>query len=230
MSNPAIIRRVVRERVKKCQNHFLDTFRYFVAQGKKHQKLSKSIFWRFLTFFAQDKNRQKCSKIFFDAIRQSSRGTNFRPLFQARKTQTQTSWSGYPLVGWGVKNVKGWGPKSSVCPSKPGKPNFLGRMPGILPGYPRVARKVWKNKSLCSILIPYNFLSIKEIWNQWPRCQWNFRITVHSCDNTYSGLFLEVMKKTTLTVTLSIVTCSLCHLFLVKEFPRFDLLISANLG
>ena len=25
-------------------------------------------------------------------------------------------------------------------------------------------------------------------------------------------------------------TCSLCHLFLVKEFPCFDWLISANLG
>ena len=30
--------------------------------------------------------------------------------------------------------VKGWGPKSSVCSSKPGKPN--------LPGYPGGARKV----------------------------------------------------------------------------------------
>ena len=27
--------------------------------------------------------------------------------------------------------MKGWGPKSSVCPSKPGKPNFLGDVPGV---------------------------------------------------------------------------------------------------
>ena len=27
-----------------------------------------------------------------------------------------------------------------------------------------------------------------------------------------------------------VVTCSLCHLVFVKEFPRFDRLISANFG
>ena len=29
--------------------------------------------------------------------------------------------------GVGVFHVKGWGPKSSVCPSKPGKPNLFWR-------------------------------------------------------------------------------------------------------
>ena len=45
----------------------------------------------------------------------------------------------------GVFHVKGWGPKSSVCPSKPGKSNFFGRdIPGFcrdLPGAPEKFEK-----------------------------------------------------------------------------------------
>ena len=44
--------------------------------------------------------------------------------------------------GVGVFHVKGWGPKSSVCPSKPGKPNFFGGISRDLPGYPGGPRKV----------------------------------------------------------------------------------------
>ena len=58
--------------------------------------------------------------------------------------------------GVGVFHVKGWGPKSSACPSKPGKSNCFG---GIsrqkLPGYPGGARKVREKKGLCSIFVPY---------------------------------------------------------------------------
>ena len=46
--------------------------------------------------------------------------------------------------GVGVFHVKGWGPKSSVCPSR--IPHFLAGYPGILPGYPGGARKVWEKK------------------------------------------------------------------------------------
>ena len=43
--------------------------------------------------------------------------------------------------------MKGWGPKSSVCPSKPGKPNFFGRISRVfffcwdIPGVPKKFEK-----------------------------------------------------------------------------------------
>ena len=52
--------------------------------------------------------------------------------------------------------MKGWGPKSLVCPSKPKETNIFG---GIsrdscqdIPGAPKSLR----NKSLCSIVGPYD--------------------------------------------------------------------------
>ena len=51
--------------------------------------------------------------------------------------------------GVGVLHVKGWGPKSSVCPSKPGK-SISRRCPKSL-----------RNKSLCSIFVP-NFGSLNS--------------------------------------------------------------------
>ena len=61
--------------------------------------------------------------------------------------------------GVGAFHVKGWGPKSSVCPSKPGKSIlFLRDIPGICRGYPGGARKVREKKSLCSILVPYSVI------------------------------------------------------------------------
>ena len=44
--------------------------------------------------------------------------------------------------GVGVFHVEGWGPKSSVCPSKPRETKLFGGISRILPGYPRNARKV----------------------------------------------------------------------------------------
>ena len=45
--------------------------------------------------------------------------------------------------GVGVFHVKGWGPKSSVCPSKPRETKLFWRgIPGFSPGYPGGARKV----------------------------------------------------------------------------------------
>ena len=56
---------------------------------------------------------------------------------------------------WGrVFHVKGWGPKSSVCPSKPRETKLFGGTPrdfaGISQGRPKSLRK----NSLCSILVP----------------------------------------------------------------------------
>ena len=44
--------------------------------------------------------------------------------------------------------MKGWGPKSSACPSKPRETKLLAGYPAILPGYPRGARKV-RTKKVC---------------------------------------------------------------------------------
>ena len=56
--------------------------------------------------------------------------------------------------GVGVFHVKGWGPKSSVCPLKPEKANFLAGFPGSLPGFPGGARKFEKKKFV------FNFRSL----------------------------------------------------------------------
>ena len=52
--------------------------------------------------------------------------------------------------------MKEWGPKSSVCPSKPGKSNFFGRdSPGFCRDIPGAPEK-FEKKKLCSILVPYS--------------------------------------------------------------------------
>ena len=77
------------------------------------------------------------------------------PIFQARKRNPNLNF----LVrifsgGVGVFHVKGWGAKSSVCPSNQGNQTLLAGYPGILPGYPGGARKVWEKKVWCSIFVP----------------------------------------------------------------------------
>ena len=54
-------------------------------------------------------------------------------------------------------HMKGWGPKSSVCPSKAGKSNFLAGYPGILLGYPggTPQKKVWEKKKFVFNSCPY---------------------------------------------------------------------------
>ena len=52
--------------------------------------------------------------------------------------------------------MKGWGPKSSVCPSKPGKPNFFGGISRDFAGISRRRPKSSSKKSLCLIFLPYN--------------------------------------------------------------------------
>ena len=57
--------------------------------------------------------------------------------------------------GVGVFHVKGWGPKSSVCPSKPGKPNFFGGISRDFAGISRRCPKSLRKKHLC-----FNFCSL----------------------------------------------------------------------
>ena len=50
--------------------------------------------------------------------------------------------------GVGVFHLKGWGPRSSACPSKPRETKFLRDIPGFLERYPGGARKV-REKKVC---------------------------------------------------------------------------------
>ena len=51
--------------------------------------------------------------------------------------------------------MKGWGLKSSVCPSKPGKSNFFGGTSRDFAGISRRWPKSLRKESLCSIFGPY---------------------------------------------------------------------------
>ena len=50
--------------------------------------------------------------------------------------------------------MKGWGPKSSVCPSKPGKSNFLGRISRDFPGISRQCPKSLRKKDCVQSISP----------------------------------------------------------------------------
>ena len=57
--------------------------------------------------------------------------------------------------GVGVFHVNGWGPKSSIRPSKPAKSNFLGGISRDFAGISRGRPKSLRKKSLGSIFVPY---------------------------------------------------------------------------
>ena len=59
--------------------------------------------------------------------------------------------------------VKGWGAKSSVCPSKAGITNFFGGISRDLAGISRRCPKSLRKKSLCSIFVPYFFWNFKHL-------------------------------------------------------------------
>ena len=63
--------------------------------------------------------------------------------------------------GVGVFHVNGWGPKSSICPSKPGKSNFLGGISRDFAGISRGCPKSLRKKSLCSISGPHNWFMLQ---------------------------------------------------------------------
>ena len=55
--------------------------------------------------------------------------------------------------GVGVFHVKGWGPKSSGCPSKPRETKLSGRISRDFAGISRGHPKSLRRKSLCSIFV-----------------------------------------------------------------------------
>ena len=55
--------------------------------------------------------------------------------------------------------MNGWGPKSSVCPSKPRESNFFGGISRDFAGISRKRPKSLRKKCLGSILVPYVYLA-----------------------------------------------------------------------
>ena len=51
--------------------------------------------------------------------------------------------------------MKGWGPKSSVCPSKYRETKLFGGIPRDFAGISRECPKSLSKRGLCSILVPY---------------------------------------------------------------------------
>ena len=108
------------------------------------------------------KNHPKTSQEFSEQFRPSTQKR--RALFSKNQTKRFTRSSpGIPFLaslsgkkrnpnlnflvqifsgGAGVFHVKGWGPKSSVCPSKPGKPNLFG---GISRDFAGISRRCPKS-------------------------------------------------------------------------------------
>ena len=56
--------------------------------------------------------------------------------------------------GLGVFHVKGWGPKSSICPSKPGKSNCFGGISRDFAGISRKCPKSLRKKVCVQLLAP----------------------------------------------------------------------------
>ena len=91
---------------------------------------------------------------------------------QARKTNPNLNFGTRTFSGGvGVFHTKGWGPKSSVCPSKPGKSNFFGGISrdfaGISRGRPKSLgkKKVWVQFSFPKIQSRLKLSVSIEIFN-----------------------------------------------------------------
>ena len=57
-------------------------------------------------------------------------------------------------MGWGSSTWRGGGQKVRYVPRNPGNQTFLAGYPGILPGYPGSARKVWEKNVWVQFLAP----------------------------------------------------------------------------
>ena len=99
--------------------------------------------------------------------RTGKRGLGSRKsIIQARETNPNLNFRARIFSGGvGVFHMKGWGPKSSVCPSNPGKSNFFGGISRDFAGdIPQVPEKFEKKK------FGFNFRSL--IMCKWMRPFW----------------------------------------------------------
>ena len=93
-----------------------------------------------------------CLCLFFQELDMES----FVAWYQGGKRNPNPNFSVRILSGGvAVFHVNGWGPKSSIRPSKPGKSNFLGGISRDFAGMSRKCPKSLRKKCLCSILVPY---------------------------------------------------------------------------
>ena len=84
----------------------------------------------------------------------SQQGTALQMSGKKKKSANLNFWVRTSSVGVGVFHVKGWGPKSSVCPSKPGKPSFWAGYPRIFAGISRGCLKSSRIKICVQVVAP----------------------------------------------------------------------------
>ena len=119
---------------------YLDLWQVFPPQSQPKQELFGTDIWR--SFGCPGPAlRSGPSKPW--EVGDKIQGPSFR---QEKGTQTQTFWSGYSRVGWGSSTWTGGGQKVRYVPRNQGNQTFWAGYPGILPGYPGIARKVGEKK------------------------------------------------------------------------------------
>ena len=110
---------------------------------------------------------------------------NFK-IREEKRTQTEAFRSRYLWVGWGSSTSRGGFQKVRYVLRNPGKPNFLARYPGILPGYPGGAREVWERKVRVQSLRNFETLHSREL----RVADWNVSSVVLESGDA-SGAFLQ---------------------------------------
>ena len=88
---------------------------------------------------------------------------------QEKGTQTLTFLVRIFPDGVGVFHVKGWGPKSSVCPSKPGKSNFFGGISRNFAWDIPAAPEKFEKKKVCVQFLAPNFSEKTVFCETWVR-------------------------------------------------------------
>ena len=122
-----------------------------VCAVRKNFFITKNFSRFFFTFYLQGKIKITLqgkmnvnSMIGLKGIFRGSLKTTSRNKKKLQGLKNPNFWVRISSAGVGVFHVKGgWGPKNSVCPSKPGKPNFFG---GISRDFAGVSRRCPKSQ------------------------------------------------------------------------------------
>ena len=151
------------------RRNFAETFFSFQRKNLKGNNWRAKSFRHFLTLFhtfsyfstlpkgffvllklrpKKGNKKKKEAKPFCTLVVARLSSSNLSTVWEEKRTQTQTFWSGYLRAGWGSSTWRGGGQKVRYVPRNQGNQTYLAGYPGILPGYPGGARKVWK-KNLC---------------------------------------------------------------------------------